>query len=173
MTTELTPAELDELRALCDAATKGPWERDDIDVSTYVYARCVGGCQMRVDRFPVLQIRGWGHLSYLGEQKAIEIQNANRDFATSARTAMPRLIDEVRRLNEWADSFSDAQLKERATCEALITERDDDNAKLRAALEMWRAIYPCGPLTEAAEEDDQVWEAFTTAIRATEEAIGR
>ena len=45
----------------------------------YLMGRCVGGCQLKEDEFMVAQVRGWGHLQYLGEEKAMAIQKANAE----------------------------------------------------------------------------------------------
>ena len=42
---------------------------------------------------------------------------------------------EVERLNKWADGFSDAHLKERALCEAVIKEKDAEITTLKAEAE--------------------------------------
>ncbi len=54
--------------------TKGKWWVVNDDM---ILGRSVGGCQMQEDDFMIAQIRGWGHLQYLGEEKGIEIQEAN------------------------------------------------------------------------------------------------
>ncbi len=55
--------------------TKGELKTD----GTYIFGNSIGGCQMEKADFPIAQIRGWGHLQYLGEDKAIEIQEANAE----------------------------------------------------------------------------------------------
>ncbi|KKM82687.1 hypothetical protein LCGC14_1317040 [marine sediment metagenome] len=55
--------------------TKGKLKTD----GSYIFGNSIGGCQMEKEDFPIAQIRGWGHLQYLGEDKAIEIQEANAE----------------------------------------------------------------------------------------------
>jgi hypothetical protein len=43
----------------------------------YLMGKSIGGCQLKDDEFMVAQVRGWGHLQYLGEEKAMAIQDAN------------------------------------------------------------------------------------------------
>ena len=45
----------------------------------YLMGRCVGGCQLKEGEFMVAQVRGWGYLQYLGEEKAMAIQKANAE----------------------------------------------------------------------------------------------
>lgn len=71
--------------------TKLPWKTDGDRMIT---GRCVGGCNMQEDDFMVAQIRGWGHLQYLGEEKAIEIQKANAEFIVEAVNNYDRLKKE-------------------------------------------------------------------------------
>jgi len=42
-----------------------------------IFGKSVGGCQMKEREFPIAMMRGWGHLKYLGIDKAREIQKAN------------------------------------------------------------------------------------------------
>ena len=56
--------------------TKGELKTDPM-LSNLIYARSVGGIQMQEDDFVFAEIRGWGHLQYLGEERAGKIQEAN------------------------------------------------------------------------------------------------
>lgn len=84
---DLTDTELDAMRARCDVATAGPWER-------FGYIGEGGLSRVRVsvgtDR--------------VGREVFANIPatSADADFIGHARTDMPRLIDEVRRLRETA-----------------------------------------------------------------------
>lgn len=71
--------------------TKGEWT---ITNGTMIFARCIGGCRLEEDAFLLAQIRGWGHLQYLGEDKAIEIQEANARLIAAA----PDLYDACKRM---------------------------------------------------------------------------
>jgi hypothetical protein len=57
-------------------------------------------------------------------RKMDTIANEKRPAQTHEATArmLDRAADEIDRLNKWADSFSDAQLKERQLCEDTIRE---------------------------------------------------
>ena len=52
----------------------------------------------------------------------------------SEAQALAESADEIERLNKWADSFSDAQLKERALAEQVIRELRETNSQLLTAL---------------------------------------
>ena len=54
--------------------TETPWE---VTNDTMIFGKCVGGCQKKNDSFQIAEMRGWGHLQYLGTEKAFEIQKAN------------------------------------------------------------------------------------------------
>ena len=61
--------------------TKGEWK---IVNDTMIFGQCVGGCQMKEDSFLIAEIRGWGHLQYLGGNKGFEIQKANAHVIAAA-----------------------------------------------------------------------------------------
>jgi hypothetical protein len=98
--TALTEADLDRLSAICDAATDGPWEvgafgkvwgpvsdagtEEQVDGVVAVAERDVDG---------EIEINGWGDF----EREAAE---ANARFIAEARTALPALVEEVRRLRK-------------------------------------------------------------------------
>ncbi len=102
--------DIDEIQAECDAATPGPWY--PFDEINAVYARDpYGNGDMKVT-----DIRGWGHLTgtgacFFGQDKAIEIQGANRKFIAHSRTVVPILLAEVRRLRA---ALSESQRREQA-----------------------------------------------------------
>ena len=58
----------------------------------------------------------------------------SKGFAIAPADEIEKLHTEVERLNKWADSFSDAQLKERRLCEVRIQEMERTTEKLRTAL---------------------------------------
>lgn len=80
----MTPKRIAELRALCEAATPGPWETvgTEIDAPTeeVVTADCAP-C-------------GWSGCS----GARVEVSGANADFIVQARTALPEALDEIERL---------------------------------------------------------------------------
>jgi len=61
--------------------TKGEWKAID---GGMILGRCVGGCQLKEDTFMIAEVRGWGHLQYLGEGKAFNIQKANARLIAAA-----------------------------------------------------------------------------------------
>lgn len=83
----MTTKELDRLQALCDRATAGPWHTEDVGeppkrrwVVDAQY-RCVAG----------------------GTAGGIGPRAFDADFIAAARTALPALISEVRRLQHYED----------------------------------------------------------------------
>lgn len=60
--------------------TPGPWRNRQ----GLIFGTSKGGCQLKESDFMVAQIRGWGHLQYLGEEKAIAIQEANARLIAAA-----------------------------------------------------------------------------------------
>lgn len=82
---EITPADLAEIKAACDAATLGPWEADGFSV----YANTGEGSYDRERIFSV----GGACLSTPQQRKF------NGNFSAHARTWIPRLVEEVERLN--------------------------------------------------------------------------
>jgi hypothetical protein len=89
---------LDELTAIARAATPGPYEFD----GGIIYAPGV-----RLDKpegggpFMLAQIRGWGHLQYLGEEAGAAMQDANgKHIATFSPALVLRLLDIVRKADE-------------------------------------------------------------------------
>lgn len=47
-------------------------------------------------KYKVCDIRGWGHLQYLGETKAIAIQEATEAFIVELHNAYPAMRDEIK-----------------------------------------------------------------------------
>ena len=67
---------------MCEEHTPGPWKVSN--TCGMIFGRSVGGCNMEESDFMVAQVRGWGHLQYLGEEKAIAIQEANARLIAAA-----------------------------------------------------------------------------------------
>ena len=83
--TDLTDGELDEIEALCGAATKAPWEsfvegRDHTSGSSFIRTGGLG------DKSPDIELLG--------------ATTADQDFIARARQDVPRLVQEVRRLRK-------------------------------------------------------------------------
>ena len=73
-------------------------------------------------------------------QRAIHIAN-DSDRVWSGNVQVPDLlrdlVAEIERLNKWADSFSEAQLKERALAEAVIRELRESRSVMLSALHFY------------------------------------
>ncbi len=76
----MTPAQLEELKRLCDAATPGPWAAES-------YMATSGGPE-------IVAISTGGH----GGRYALTRETA--EFVAAARSVVPELIAEVERLRE-------------------------------------------------------------------------
>lgn len=84
--------------------TKGPWSTDCIGM--YIYGKSIGGCQMIESQFPVAQTRGWGHLGYLGDDKAVEIQKANANLIAAA----PELLEALENAKSMYPNGTDCEI---------------------------------------------------------------
>ncbi len=71
--------------------TPTPW----INRLGMIFGKSKGGCQMKESDFMVAQIRGWGHLQYLGEKKAIAIQEANADYICHCVNSHDTLVEQM------------------------------------------------------------------------------
>jgi len=85
--------EIERQRAICNAATKAPWENHEPYSPMVTAQNPYGHGEMRV-----ADIRGWGHLTGKGgcaltEEKAYAIQCANSTFIVNARTYWPAALD--------------------------------------------------------------------------------
>lgn len=82
---------LDELKALCEAATPGPWtwECDGDDDPACSFALFAPHIPRLPERLVLHQHNGY-----------IRTTQPNADFIAAARTAMPELIAEVERLQD-------------------------------------------------------------------------
>lgn len=81
---------IEEIAAREAKATKGPWRHDGH--GTFIFGPD--------DNEMVAEVRGWGHLQYLGDDKAIEVQKAVGEFLAHARTDIPYLLAQHRQLRE-------------------------------------------------------------------------
>ena len=70
--------------------SKLPWRYDNY--GTGIMATDIGGCKMEEDEFRVCDIRGWGHLQYLGEEEGAAIQEANAEYIVKSANAYPGLV---------------------------------------------------------------------------------
>ncbi len=120
----MTPAELDELERITNAATAGPWFpvfTDDENSMNAVYVGTVDRGQNHDNQ------KGFARDSPRDDEiiavtlhqlmpridHATELWEENAIFIAQARTAMPRLIAEIRRLSEdlaqYRSKFNQAQ----------------------------------------------------------------
>jgi len=120
--------------------TKGCIRADEC--GDFLLGKSVGGIRMEEAEFVVAQIRGWGHLQYLGTEKATEIQKANAHRFAAAWNAVEGMPTE-----------------EIPDVKAVMEE----NRKLRAALEGILAL-------DARETGNSatalMWDALGIAERA-------
>jgi len=97
----MSDEELDRLEALCNAATPGPWFWDDGDPPSALLSLYNGpdlpGFPMDEDKFGERSLENPAVLS-LDEWGTDELTANDRTFIVAARTALPALIAEVRRL---------------------------------------------------------------------------
>ena len=92
--------------------TKGPWESE----GTLIFGTSVGGCQMEESTFLVAQARGWGHLQYLGEAKAVAEQEANAHLIAAA----PDLLEACNDAMEALDFCTTSIYKEDKRKQAIV-----------------------------------------------------
>ena len=124
----MTEQELEQIEARANAATPGPWTGDRSD-GTIKY-KMLGG---ENHNFVILDVDHKNNSSgfYTEDYIPYEQCTANEEFVKHARTDIPALIAEVRRL--------EADLEHVTTVgESLATSLDGvkaDNARLKAALE--------------------------------------
>uniref|UniRef100_A0A6M3LAA8 Uncharacterized protein n=1 Tax=viral metagenome TaxID=1070528 RepID=A0A6M3LAA8_9ZZZZ len=60
--------------------TPGPWK----ECNGLIFGCSVGGFLMEKTEFMIAEVRGWGHLQYLGENEAVSIQEANARLIAAA-----------------------------------------------------------------------------------------
>ena len=113
----MTPERIAELRALADAATRGPWTVADL--------RHQRGGQIRI--FP------HGDIHIANVLARHEDAVANAEFIAAARSALPALLDEVERLREirdtarvWRRMRQDSPVQPKPESAALIAAVDAD-----------------------------------------------
>ena len=121
---------VERLKLLDSKATKIPWSHN----TQMIFGNSVGGCQMIESEHKVADIRGWGHLQYLGEKKAMETQDANGDLIAGMRNAFPTL-------------FSIIKIQD----EALKFIADPGNTGAECQREAEHAIEECEKLAEEAK----------------------
>ena len=97
---------------------------------------------METSSHMVLQARGWGHLSYRGEDEAIAIQKANLKRAANCVNALAgirnpakvtALIEACRTLNMWVETEPKNEKEKQIKFDAIMAWR---KATLELAAEM-------------------------------------
>ena len=125
----ITPEELADLKRLQAEATEAPWTTVHVTLSSLIYRAKHDQPLVRVEQYSA------------GRGPRAEERKANAARIAALVNAAPRLIAEVERLNKWADGFSDAQLKERATGEAYQRELVATNTALVERVRELEAIW--------------------------------
>ncbi len=126
---ETTKDQIAEWRALCEAATPGPWESSE-PYSPMITAKDPYGHGM----MHVADIRGWGHLTGKGscdlpEGQACAIQEANSFFIAAARTGWPAALDALEAAYAEIERLTHDYA---ASAKRLIDEKDRLPAELAA-----------------------------------------
>ncbi len=159
----ITNQELEEMEKRAEAATPGPWTFEDERYS----AKCVVGLKPRDDRWVA-------HF-----QPELNGQNNGR-FSAHARTDMPRLIAEVKRLQKELDDL----VNYRARC-CFEAEKERDRFRealvvaeraLEKADDLYRAGcgagHPMGSYLDEHEGKQIIWE-MDHALEAIHKARGQ
>lgn len=85
---------IEEIRARRAAIDGAPWEYDQC--SQTVWGKSHGGCNKTFGPYKVADVRGWGHLQYMGETrgdaKAEAMQDANGKFIAQAAADIDFLL---------------------------------------------------------------------------------
>ena len=114
----MTDDEIKQARALCEAATLGPWSETEsgntIDEDRFSYVMDANG--MSVSR-----------MAWHGQGKR------NAAFIAAARTLLPKALDEIERLKAYSKMLADDRLR---ACD--VAEDAGRKAGMRAAAEICR-----------------------------------
>ena len=70
---------------MSDKHTPEPWSFDGF---AYIFGNSVGSVRMEMSTHMVAEMRGWGHLKYLGEDRATAIQLANGERIVACVNAL-------------------------------------------------------------------------------------
>lgn len=99
MSKRMTAERLQEIQDRANAASPGEWRTDGY--GNMIWAKNPYG----KGEMQVADIRGWGHLTGRGcgacgmeDESAAAIQDANGEFIAHARTDIPDLLEEIKRL---------------------------------------------------------------------------
>jgi hypothetical protein len=132
----MTDQELKKLRDLCEKATPGPWKNDcgngqvETEEDRVIICNRCGNYDRLLDCFGMYGIRNEEDTDILNAKKQLpeDIQQLlkydnedDMEFIAEARTAIPKLLDEVERLKVWS-------------YESHVTDLEEENARLKETL---------------------------------------
>lgn len=93
---------IEEIRQRRAAIDGAPWKYASVP-DQRVYGTSPGGCNKQVSDYPVCEVRGWGHLQYMGvtrgDAKAQAMQDANGLFIAHAPGDVDYLMSQLERAN--------------------------------------------------------------------------
>ncbi len=78
-----------------------------LDGGLLTFGRSVGGRRMEESDFILAQVRGWGHLQYLGEENALDIQEANAHRLVKCWNEYDDLLEALHKYGEHTQSCQD------------------------------------------------------------------
>lgn len=144
MSEPMTRAELDEIRERCEAATPGPWEWKFKEKNEYgATARGLSGADLE----SVIGLDDeWRGYPECGQDIVMDIDLKDAAFIAISRTAVPRLLDEVARLQKDNEGLrANAMIQEsiigrngNPALEGQNVRLTIDNARLISELEAFR-----------------------------------
>ena len=90
--------------------TKSEWV---VVNDTMIFGKCVGGCRREMGSFQIAEMRGWGHLQYLGQDIGFEIQKANARRIVHCVNNFDDLVDILKVIyhSDLSDSFPQKMLE--------------------------------------------------------------
>lgn len=95
----MTIQDIKDRRMKIDGA---PWKYENVGQTVFGFSP--GGCNKTPSDYMVANIRGWGHLQYMGIERgdkvARDMQDANGQFIASAPQDIDFLLAEIDRLAE-------------------------------------------------------------------------
>ena len=92
---------------MSDKHTPLPWTEDQDGY--YIWAESIGSCNLEMTKHMVAEIRGWGHLRYLGEDIAVDIQKANQELIVRAVNNHEKLVERLNDIVEKLEYFEGAE----------------------------------------------------------------
>ncbi len=96
---------------MSDKHTPLPWTEDQD--GHYIWAESIGSCNLEMTKHMVAEIRGWGHLRYLGEDIAVDIQKANQELIVRAVNNHRKLVERLSEMTEAMAALMRALVEEK------------------------------------------------------------